>query len=224
MLAILLAAAVGACPADLSPGACDAIRPVLEAIAAERATQAALPKDEREKLERMGRLDQAGRRALGQVDFSRAPAAERGAARKAMGDALDAIDHANQAELLKMVPAEGWFSFSRYGRPAASAAFHIVQHSNVEQWRRFVPVIEQFVTKGEAEGQSYALMFDRLAIVEGRPQRYGSQFNCSDGKMQPYPLEDPVRIDELRRSMGLTQPFAEYKAMAAQQSHLCVGR
>jgi hypothetical protein len=219
LVAIALAAALATASVPLSPAARSAIAPVLDAIAAERTAQAKLPapKDDAEKLVRLGRLDQAGRIAIGRVDFSKAPEAERALARKAMGDTIDQVDAANQSELLKMLPPEGWFTFSQYGREAATAAFHIVQHSDVAQWRRFVPVLERLVAQGEAEGQSYALMYDRLAVNEGRPQRYGSQLRCVGGHWQAYPLEDPSNVDERRRSMGLTMPFAEYVKLPEAQ-------
>ena len=147
------------------------IAPVAAAIAAERARQAALPPaaSASEKLERMGALDQVGRRALVKIDLTLLPEAERKAARTAMWAPIEAVDQENQKALLAMVPPEGWFLQSRYGEKAADAAFHIVQHSDLDLWRRFVPVLEPLVATGEVDGQSFGLMFDRLAVSEGRP-------------------------------------------------------
>jgi hypothetical protein len=224
MLLASLAFAMAAATAPLSPQAQAAIQPVIDAIAAERAAQARLPppEDDAEKLRRLGRLDQAPRRALKDVDFTKAPEAERKAARAAMGAAIDQVDDAAEAEVLRLVPAEGWFARSKYGEEAARAAFLIIQHSTIENWRRFLPVIERFVARGEADGNSYALLYDRLATSEGRPQRYGSQSRCVDGEMQPYPLEDSARVDEFRRQMRLDPvSFAEYAAASKRFSYLC---
>lgn len=221
--ALVFALALGAATPELSADARAAIAPVLDAIAAEQAAQANLPppKDDREKLIRMGRLDQASRLALGRVDFGKAPEAERGAARRAMAAAMDEIDKTNQADLLGMVPAEGWFYASRWGEEASRAAFHIVQHGKPGLWRRFVPVLEPLVASGEVRGPDYALMHDRLAMVEGRPQRYGSQFRCVDGRFQVHTLEDPARVDEFRRSMGFRDTFAEYAAAFERMKFPC---
>ncbi|HEX8661422.1 MAG TPA: hypothetical protein VF686_06110, partial [Brevundimonas sp.] len=147
-------------PAPLSADARALIAPVAEAIAAEEARQAALPPpaNDREKLERMGVLDQVGRRALTPIDLTVLPEAERAAANTAMWAPLTAMDERLMAELLTMVPPEGWFLKSVYGDQAASAAFLIVQHSDLENWRRFVPVLEPLVAAGEVNGQSYGLM------------------------------------------------------------------
>tara|TARA_R110002167_G_scaffold7040_23_gene33289 strand:+ start:149 stop:670 length:522 start_codon:yes stop_codon:yes gene_type:complete len=132
--------AVAQVPA-LSAEARALIAPVAESIAAEQARQAALPPpaDDRERLERMGRLDQVGRRALNTIDLSKLPDGERQRANAAIWRSIGAVDEAHQAQLLAMVPPEGWFLRSRYGDAASDAAFLIVQHGNLDLWRRFVP-------------------------------------------------------------------------------------
>jgi hypothetical protein len=214
LASLIFAAALAAAAPDLSPEARSIIAPVVDAIAQEKAAQAKLapPKDDRERLLRLGKLDQAPRLALPQVDFSKTPAAERAATGNALSAAMRAVDQATEAEVLKLVPPEGWFARSRYGEDGERAAFLIIQHSGPENWRRFLPVIERFVAKGEASGESYALMYDRLAPTEGRPQRYGSQFRCEAGKLVAYTLEDPERVEPRRKEMGMRVTFAEQVA------------
>lgn len=215
MLGLLIAAMLGLTEAPgLSPQAMTLIAPVREAMDAERMAQAALPPaiTDSERLERMGRLDQVGRRALTKIDLSVLPTVEISAARQAMWAPIAAADDANQRELLKMIPPEGWFLRSRYGPRAASAAFHIVQHSGADLWRRFVPILEPLVATGEIDGQSYGMMYDRLALAEGRPQRYGSQMTCKAGKWFVNTLEAPETVDARRKAMGFPQTLAEYEA------------
>lgn len=193
------------------------ISPVADSIAAEQARQAVLPApvDDRERLERMGRLDQVGRQVWNTIDLSGLPDGERQRADAAIGRSISALDEAHQAQLLTMVPPEGWFLRSRYGEAASSAAFLIVQHGNLELWRRFVPVLEPLVVAGEVDGEQYGLMYDRLAINEGRAQRYGSQMTCRDGRLvvDYANLEDPQRADERRAAIGFERTLAEYEAL-----------
>ena len=207
--ALLFAAALAGSipqPATLSPETAAVIAPIAASIAKIRVQQAGLPapKDDVEKLLRMKELEQAPRLALGTIDFSRIPNAERKAAMAAVWADISPIDQANQTQLLAMIPAEGWFTISRYGRPAAEAAFLIVQHADIEFQRRFLPTLERLAAPGEVEGGDYALMFDRVAVREGRPQRYGSQFRCEGGRWAPYPLEDPAKVDARRAAAGLS--------------------
>jgi len=220
MIALLLAAVlIVQEPAPLSPEARALIAPVAEALAAEDARQGQLPPaaSDRERLERMAVLDQVGRRALTQIDLSVLPEGERQAATKAMWEPLGAMDERLLTELLTMIPAEGWFRKSVYGERAAGAAFLIIQHSDLEQWRRFLPVLEPLVAEGEVDGEEYGLMYDRLAVNEGRPQRYGTQMTCKAGKfvVDWDNLEDPANADERRRALGFSWTLAEYEALFA---------
>lgn len=219
MIALVFAAFLAFQEPALSPEARALIAPVAEAVAAEEARQAALPPptSDRERLERMGVLDQVGRRAMTPVDLSVLPEAERQAAEAAMWTPLMALDERLMTELLTMVPPEGWFLRSVYGDRAASAAFLIVQHSNIEHWRRFVPVLEPLVAEGEVDGQSYGLMYDRLADNEGRLQRYGTQVTCKAGKwvIDRENLEAPENADARRREMGFRWTLAEYEQVFA---------
>lgn len=220
MIALLVAALLAFQePTPLSPEARALIAPVAEAVAAEEARQAGLPPatSDRERLERMGVLDQVGRRALIPIDLTILPEAERAAATAAMWGPLMAMDDRLLAELLAMVPAEGWFRKSVYGEQAASAAFLIIQHSDIEQWRRFVPVLEPLVATGEINGSQYGLMYDRLAVNEGRPQRYGTQMTCKAGEwvIDRENLEDPENADARRAAIGFHGTLAEYEAIFA---------
>jgi hypothetical protein len=207
--ALLLAAALS------SSAARDLVAKVEASITEVRAAQAKLPppKDDAERLARMGELDQAPRRVITTFDFSTIPDAERIPAQEAASEAIEAVDEANQAALVKLVPAEGWFLKSRYGEAAARAAFNIVQHADGDLQLRFLPVLEPLVAKGEISGASYAMMFDRVAIQADRPQRYGSQFRCDGGRWRPYPIEDPDRLDERRKAMGFPMTFTDYRAI-----------
>ncbi|MFN7129761.1 MAG: DUF6624 domain-containing protein [Brevundimonas sp.] len=216
MIGLILAAAmlVQHAPTEVSAEARAFVAPVAEAIAVEKARQADLPPptSDRERLERMGALDQVGRRAFTVLDFSTLPADERQSAEALAWKSMGALDKALLDELLTMVPPEGWFKKSVYGEQAAGAAFLIIQHSDLENWRRFVPVLEPLVAQGEVDGQSYGLMYDRLAINEGRPQRYGTQMTCKDGRWVVDKLEDPERVDERRSAMNFPGTMAEYEA------------
>lgn len=155
-------------------------------------------------------VEQAARNAMTPIDLHDLPKPDRDAAFQAMWAPVRAVDKANQASLLRMLPPEGWFYASKYGPEAADAAFLIVQHGDLDLWRRFVPVLEPLVAAGEVKGPAYALMFDRLARNEGRPQRYGSQMTCKAGKFVVDTLEDPDRVDDRRKAMGFTETLAEY--------------
>lgn len=191
------------------------VAPVTDAIAQERERQSRLPpaSSTQEQLERMGRLDQVGRRAIGDIDFRRLSIADGRRVNAAIGEAIEPIDQANVEALLKILPEDGWFTISEVGAEASEAAFHIVQHSDLALRKQVLPRLERLAQSGEIDGIDYAFMFDRVAIGEGRPQRYGTQFRCVDGKQESYPIESIEKAEELRRSLNFPQSLAESLAM-----------
>ena len=49
-----------------------------------------------------------------------------------------------------------------------------------------------------------AMLEDRIRTFEGRPQRYGTQFDWDEhGHLSLLPLEDPAGVDARRRAIGL---------------------
>src|SRR5690606_16214444 len=191
------------------------VAPVAEAIAAEQARQNRLPPpaSTREKLERMGRLDQAGRRAIGSIDFRALSVSDGRKVNEALGELIEPIDQANVQALLEIMPDQGWFTMREFGAEASQAAFHIVQHSDPALRKKVLPRLEALAMTGEIRGDDFALMFDRVAIGEGRPQRYGTQYRCEEGKLVSYPIESVEKAEQLRRALNFEQSLAEAWAM-----------
>ena len=135
------------------------IASVLNVLAEEQKRQAEAPppSDETECFLRMYRLDQMGRKAMQDVDLSSLSPGQATAAERVMWAAQGAVDNANLDALLAMLPSEGWFYKSRYGEEPSQSAFFIIQI--LEQWCRFVPVLEPLVATGEVDGQQLGLMY-----------------------------------------------------------------
>lgn len=194
-----------------------AVRPVVDAIKKAQAAEAALPPatTAREKLERLGRLDQSGRMHIQEVDWGKLGPKEGLEARKRIAAVMEPVDDANLAELRKLIPAEGWFSLQEVGEAGIKASFHIVQHGDLATMKVVLPRLRAAAERGEVDGASYAAMYDRVATTEGRPQRYGTQFHCVGGQIAAYPLENPDQVEVNRRALRFTQTFADSEKMHA---------
>lgn len=122
------------------------------------------------------------------------------------------IDADNLAWLKDDLKKHGWPKKSVAGENADSTAWLIVQHSVTDPafMRDVLALLEPLVAQGETGKSTYALLFDRVAYYDGRPQRYGSQGSCSaPHSWSAFPIEDAARIDQRRSEMGLP-PMAEY--------------
>lgn len=132
---------------------------------------------------------------------------------KALWDLKKRINDDNQKELEQMVEAKGWPKKSQVGEYAATAAFLVIQHSDAERQRKYLPAIKKLCEEQEARWSNYALMYDRVETSENKPQKYGSQlrFNDQTQKYELFPLLDETKVDEWRKEVGLG-PLADYVA------------
>lgn len=124
---------------------------------------------------------------------------------KAALDKMAETDASNTAWLKETVTEHGWIDADRFGESASSAAFLLVQHSgDLPLMLAALPWIEKDVKARKLDGQAYALLFDRLHLRLGKRQRYGTQFKDNDkGETVLLPLEDPDKVDEYRKELGI---------------------
>jgi nucleoside phosphorylase len=119
---------------------------------------------------------------------------------------MEAVHRSNSRRLREIIAAHGWPGRAMVGEDGAKAAWFILQHSigEPEFMRASVGLLERSVAGGEAPPWHLAYLTDRIALYEGRPQRYGSQWDVEeDGTQVLWELELPKQVDELRKSVGL---------------------
>ena len=116
--------------------------------------------------------------------------------------------HRRNAEVLdSIINTHGWPGRSLVGDDGAKAAWLVLQHAigNPELQRKCLPILQAAAASGDADTWSAVYLEDRICFFERRPQRYGTQFDWDDdGELSPWVLEDPARVDEYRRSVGLS--------------------
>ncbi len=203
----------------LTTAAEQAILPVHQALQRVREAQerAGPPRDLAERLVRLGALDQAGREALHGIDLSLLPEAERVPASEALWREINAQDAADQEALVALLPAGGWFTSDRVGDAASTAAWEVVQHAT-ENLPLMQGVLERMTPAVQARlvaPDDYGKLFDRVAMLQGRPQSYGTQFKCVDHAWTRYPMLDPEHVEDRRRALGMGATAAEDAARIA---------
>ncbi|CAN5459860.1 hypothetical protein BH10PSE14_BH10PSE14_38970 [soil metagenome] len=134
------------------------------------------------------------------------------------------IDNDNTAWLKTIVAQGAWPIVSRDGDEAANDAWLLAQHADQDPvfQKTVLALIAPLVAKKEALGKNYALLFDRVATAEHRPQRYGTQSGAGkDGCLAVDPVEDHAGLDARRATMGLDS-LAAYGQRLSQAYHLAV--
>lgn len=112
-------------------------------------------------------------------------------------------DRVLQAELDDLVARCGWPSAAAFGARTSQSAFFIVQHAPLDYQLRYLPAITAAANVGDLEKSHWALLFDRVQMRQGKPQRYGTQMTMHSDEMLPWPIEDEAHVDERRAEVGM---------------------
>ena len=120
---------------------------------------------------------------------------------------MEAIHVENAARLREIIADYGWPGTDLAGADGAEAAWLIVQHSigEPEFMRTALRLMEDCVEQGRVPAWHAAYLEDRIALYEGRAQRFGTQTidDPRDGLARPWTIADPDRVNGLRASVGL---------------------
>lgn len=104
-------------------------------------------------------------------------------------------DSTNLQLVSRILSETGYPRKSKVGDFATLTVWMIIQHSDLGRIKQFLPQLEEAASRGDLAPAYLAATKDRIDIREGRPQKYGTQFNC--------PLLDSLRVNEWRKEVGL---------------------
>ena len=129
---------------------------------------------------------------------------------------MQRVDSLNQIDICDILDKRGFVGSEAVG-DACEAFWTIIQHAPVETERKYLPLFQRAAARGDIAPWQVAMMEDRIAMFEGRPQKYGSQLDvATDGTQTVYQLLNPKKVDEWRKEKGMG-PLAEYlKSMGAK--------
>ena len=139
----------------------------------------------------------------------------------ASGD-IQRIDAENTRVLKEIIERRGWPALFAFDPRLASQAHLIVVHSPDPAFQaETLTAYEALIREGSGPSpQSYATLFDDVALAHGRLQRFGTNLECMDGRYQPTQSEDLATLDDRRRTVGLA-PIAAYAAEIEQMYGPC---
>ena len=119
---------------------------------------------------------------------------------------MKAVHEKNNARIKEIINQYGWPGFSLVGKEGSKAAWLIVQHAvlDTDFMDKCLPLLQNAITQGEAEGWCLAYLQDRVLTMSGKPQKYGTQHDIDEnGIAYPLPIEDPEKVETLRKEVGL---------------------
>lgn len=84
----------------------------------------------------------------------------------------------------------------------------VIDHAPLEKQEQYLPLVEQMANASYIGLDEYAILYDRVAMGQNRPQRYGSQLvqfgNADNLQLYVWPIEDAGKLDSLRNSVGMS--------------------
>ena len=115
--------------------------------------------------------------------------------------------HNRHAEILNnIIDKIGYPTVDKVGKEANVAAWLVVQHSigQPEFMKKCVVLLEKAVAENQADAKQLAYLTDRIAVFEGQPQLYGTQFDWDEnGEMNPNSFDDLEKVNQRRKTIGL---------------------
>jgi hypothetical protein len=129
---------------------------------------------------------------------------------------------ADTKRLSEILDRHGFPGVKAVGISATRAFITMLAHSpSLELQKRALPHVERAARRKEIPPDDFAMLADDVLGGEGKPQLYGTNFRYVGGKLALAPTQDPARLDERRRKLGLP-PIAEYARFMARMSGMQV--
>jgi hypothetical protein len=133
-----------------------------------------------------------------------------GAYQKQLFEKMHIQDSINLIKITAFLDKNGWVSADKIGSDANSTLFLVIQHADLATQQKYLPMMRLAVENNALEKGNLAMLEDRVALREGRKQRYGSQISKDkNGKYYVRPLEEPELVDRRRAEVDL-QPLSIY--------------
>ena len=129
-------------------------------------------------------------------------------------------DEWNQARLKDIINKFSFPTIDLVGKDGMEAVFNIIQHADIEWQKSQLVKIEEAVKNDDMEAENYAFLYDRIKVLNGERQLYGTQVlkvNPISKSVQLFETEDLENIDKRRRELGM-MPIEMYKRIALKNS------
>ncbi len=92
---------------------------------------------------------------------------------------------------------------SLVGNTLEITAWTVLQKADISVLEKYLPLLKEAVKTKDLHPQFLAASMDRIEVLKGLPQIYGTQYRMVDGKEEAYPIRDMKGVNDLRGGMGL---------------------
>ena len=122
---------------------------------------------------------------------------------------MQAADRKSRSEVLRIFDRHGWITYSLAGKEASNNFWLLVQHQTPEIQRRMLSALKKAAKAGDASMSNYVYLYDRVQIGLGKPQRWGTQVTCENGRPVLSPVDDLTAVERRRKELYM-MPIGDY--------------
>ncbi len=129
------------------------------------------------------------------------------------------IHNKNAQVLNEIIDTIGYPTIDKVGKEASEASWLIIQHAigQPDFMRKCLKLLEIAVAKNKNSAINLAYLTDRIAVFEGNPQLYGTQFDWDEnGTLSPHLFDDLNKVNQRRKSIGLNTLEEQTKLIRKQ--------
>ena len=138
---------------------------------------------------------------------------------------MEDLHISNAKQLDEIIDTTGYPTIDNVGKEACEASWLIIQHSVSlpEFMRKCTRLLETVVAEEKANPKDLAYLTDRIAVLEEKPQLYGTQFDWDEnGKLSPKLFDNLKQVNERRKSLGLNsleEQTQKIREQALKENH-----
>jgi len=122
------------------------------------------------------------------------------------------LDSINQVIVFNFLDTYGYPSMKQVGLKGVTAINAVIQHSPIRSQEKYFPVIVQAYKDKKLNGESLAMLEDRINIRNKRRQYYGTQVAqvIKTKKYTLYPVHNIDSVNIYRKNIGALMPIEQY--------------
>lgn len=120
---------------------------------------------------------------------------------------MKSVHEKNNKRIKEIIREYGWPGYSLVGKDGCHAAWLIVQHAILEPelQKNALALLKHAANSNEADMKMVAFLEDRLLMIEGKPQIYGTQYivDKTTNRLVPYKIADAENVNARRAKIGM---------------------
>lgn len=114
-------------------------------------------------------------------------------------------DSTNLIEIERIFDQYGWPTDDIFGKNASFNCFFVIQHSNIQQQEKYLPVIDSLAKLNKVDAWDFFMLKDRVLVSKGEKQLFGTQsyFDKETGDKKRYPQVDYETMERIMLEYGV---------------------